>query len=126
MLLGTLGVAVPQHGAYDRILTVSVDRTRALWRMVRDVPPLVGPDSTRSATFREAAALPRIAAMASTSSTSHRSMGPTRRKLEASKMAPMLNRMRPSATSLRKLSVVMFSWEIGSSAEGPMTTPTRR
>jgi hypothetical protein len=51
---------------------------------------------------------------------------PTRRKFEASKIAPMLNRMSPSATSLRNPSVAMLSWEMRSKTAGPITTPTSR
>jgi starch synthase (maltosyl-transferring) len=52
-------------GSYDRILKVSVDRTRARCGAWYEMfPRSWGPDSTRSATFREAAAhLPRVAAM---------------------------------------------------------------
>jgi starch synthase (maltosyl-transferring) len=52
-------------GAYDRILTVSVDRVRARCGAWYEMfPRSWGPDSARSATFREAAAhLPRVAAM---------------------------------------------------------------
>ena len=51
--------------AYDRILTVSVDRTRARYGAWYEMfPRSWGPDPARSATFQEAEAhLPRIAAM---------------------------------------------------------------
>ena len=51
---------------------------------------------------------------------------PSARKREASKIDPMLNRMSPSATSLRKPSVARLSWLIQSRAAGPITSPTRR
>ena len=57
--------ATPTRAAYGRTLKVSVDRDRARFGAWYEMfPRSWGPDPTRSATFREAAAhLPRVAAM---------------------------------------------------------------